>query len=98
MTFLTNIYIDPITSIAKWRQTVRILLLVVRVQLVKPEMGHEFEHDKCNWFPRTDMLEHAKYDKRTPGLFKVEWKGEGIISLCSKTYYCFGSGKDKFRL
>ena len=22
--------------------------------LVKPEMKHEFENDKCNWFPRTD--------------------------------------------
>ena len=64
--------------------------------LVKPEMVHEFEHNKCNWFPRTDTLEHAKYDKRTPCLFKVEWEGGGIISLCSKTYYCFGSGKDKF--
>ena len=30
------------------------------------------------------------FDKRTPGLFKVEWRGEGIVSLCSKTYYCFG--------
>ena len=37
-----------------------------------------------------------EYDKRTPGLFKVEWEGDGIISLCSKTYYCFGDGKDKF--
>ena len=42
-------------------------------------MVHEFEHDKCNWFSRTDTLEHAEYDKRTPGLFKVEWEGEGII-------------------
>ena len=64
--------------------------------LVKPEMIHEFENDKCNWFPRTDTVEHAKYDKRTPGLFKVEWEENGIISLCSKTYYCFGDRKDKF--
>ena len=64
--------------------------------LLKPEMVHEFENDKCNWFPRIDTLEHAEYDKRTPGLFKEEWEGEGIISLCSKTYYCFGSGKDTF--
>ena len=35
-------------------------------------------------------LTRAKYDKRTPGLFKVEWEGDGIVSLCSKTYYCFG--------
>ena len=64
--------------------------------LVKSEMTHEFENDKCNWFPQTDTAENAKYDKRTPELFKVEWKGNGIISLCSKTYYCFGTGKDKF--
>ena len=30
------------------------------------------------------------YDKRTPGLFKVEWSGDGSVGLCSKTYYCFG--------
>ena len=30
-------------------------------------------------------------DKRTPGLFKVEWCGDGFIGLCSKTYYCFGA-------
>ncbi|BFZ06709.1 hypothetical protein BsWGS_09748 [Bradybaena similaris] len=30
------------------------------------------------------------YDKRTPGLFKLEYEGNGIVSLCSKTYHCFG--------
>ncbi|CAH3193475.1 unnamed protein product, partial [Porites evermanni] len=59
------------------------------------EDTYEFEADKCNWFPRTDTPEHKAYDKRTPGLFKVEWEGQGIIGLCSKTYYCFGA-KDKF--
>ena len=51
--------------------------------LVKPELRKEFE--QCNWFPRTDTREHKAYVKRTPGLFKVEWEGEGIIGLCSKT-------------
>ena len=59
--------------------------------LVKPELRQEFELDKCNWFPRTDTVEHRAYDKRTPRLFKVEWEGQGIIGLCSKTYYCFGA-------
>ena len=63
--------------------------------LVKPELKAEFEADECNWFPRTDTPEHKSYDKRTPGLFKVEWEGQGIIGLCSKTFYCFGA-KDKF--
>ena len=35
------------------------------------------------------------FDKRTPGLFKVEWCGDGIVGLCSKTYYCFGA-TDKY--
>ena len=35
--------------------------------LGKPEMLYEFELDKSNWF----TVEHAKYDKRTPGLVKV---------------------------
>ena len=63
--------------------------------LVRPELKEEFQQDKCNWFPRTDTSEHKAYDKRTPGLFKAEWEGKGIIGLCSKTYYCFGA-KDKF--
>ena len=63
--------------------------------LIKPEMLEEYTIDKCNWFPRTDMIEHARYDKRTPGLFKVKWEGDSIIGLCSKTYYCFGDKKDK---
>ena len=55
--------------------------------LVKPELKAEFEQDTCNWFPRTDTAEHKAYDKRTPGLFKFEWEGKGIIGLCSKTFY-----------
>ena len=40
-----------------------------------------------------------KYDQRTPGLFKEEFSGIGIISLNSKTYYCWGenSSDDKYR-
>ena len=62
--------------------------------LVKPELRVEFDQDKYNWFPRTDTPEHKAYDKRKPGLFKVEWERKGIVGLCSKTYYCFGA-KDK---
>jgi hypothetical protein len=39
-----------------------------------------------HWFPRTCCREHASYDKRTPGLFKLEYQGDEMISLCSKTY------------
>ena len=59
-------------------------------KLIKPELKEEFERDKNNWFPRTDTKEHRMFDKREPGLFKIEYDGKGMIALCSKTYYCFG--------
>ena len=33
-----------------------------------------------------------RFDKRLPGVFKEEYRGEGMVALCSKTYYCFGEG------
>ena len=39
--------------------------------------------------------ERRAFDKRTPGLFKVEWSGDGFVGLCSKTYYCLGA-TDKY--
>lgn len=46
---------------------------------------------------RIEELMNAMYDKRTPGLFKEEFKGSGIVSLCSKTYFCWDdAGKNKF--
>ena len=38
-----------------------------------------------------------KMHQRTPGLFKTEFEGTGMISLCSKTYYCFGDDR-KYKL
>ncbi|XP_071793479.1 uncharacterized protein [Asterias amurensis] len=59
--------------------------------VIKPDMKHQYLEEKHLWFPREDTAEHRSYDKRTPGLFKVEWEGDGIVALCSKTYYCFGT-------
>ena len=64
-------------------------------EVIKPELKQRYQSEKHNWFPRSDTPEHAAYDKRTPGLFKEEYRGDGIVSLCSKTYYCFGV-EDKF--
>ena len=47
--------------------------------LVKPKLRAEFERDVNNWFLRTDTAEHKAYDKRKPGLFKVEWERQGIV-------------------
>ncbi|KAK3085829.1 hypothetical protein FSP39_009262 [Pinctada imbricata] len=68
--------------------------------IIKPDMKYRFElgiHGFCHmtdvqadsdfhWFPRECCSTHAKYDKRTPGLFKLEFEGYEMVSLCSKTY------------
>jgi hypothetical protein len=38
-----------------------------------------------------DCLARKQFTKRSPGLFKVEWEGKGIIALCSKTFFGFGT-------
>ena len=42
------------------------------------------------WHMSKCCREAHKYDKRTPGKFKIEFQGEGVVALCSKTYVCFG--------
>ena len=42
------------------------------------------------WEVRPCCEEVKRYDKRTPGLFKVEFRGVGMVALNSKTYYCWG--------
>ena len=56
---------------------------------------------KCNELPFYGCPECAnrfEFDKRTPGLFKQEWSGEGMIALCSKSYFGWGSEGDKSAL
>ena len=48
------------------------------------------------WFPRTCCKEHAKYDFRTSGLFKLEYEGNGIVALCSKMYCVKSDSSVKF--
>ena len=50
--------------------------------LIKPELREEFEQNKHNWFVPSLTLQ----GNRTPGLFKVECKGNKMIGLCSKSY------------
>lgn len=79
--------------------------------VIKPNMRSEFEqglkgycHDidvveapLTHWFPRTCCQKHADFDKRTPLLFKLEYEGDEMISLCSKTYVVSGdNGHVKF--
>ena len=42
------------------------------------------------WQPKSCCVKQKKLDRRTPGLFKVEWKDDGMVGLCSKTYFGWG--------
>ena len=47
----------------------------------------EFETTKKQW------LTWDKWSGRTPGLFKLESEGSGMIALCSKCYFVNGEKK-----
>ena len=47
--------------------------------LIKLELNEQFDQDKHNWF--VTLL--APQGKHTPGLFKVEFKCDKMIGLCS---------------
>ena len=49
-------------------------------EIVKPDMVQEFEREKHKWVAVRD------WDKRTPGLFKLEAEGSAMIALCPKCY------------
>ncbi|RAW21781.1 hypothetical protein PC110_g21777, partial [Phytophthora cactorum] len=56
---------------------------------IKPELRDHFDEHKYEWFPRDYNAEVAKFDRRTPGLFKEEWRGDAMVSLPSKNYICY---------
>ena len=80
------------------------------LDVIKPEMREHFLHGLqgfCtnqdiepdtifHWFPRTCCDQHKLYDKRTPGLMKLEYEGELMIGLCSKTYMIRNGDDVKF--
>ena len=51
-------------------------------ELIKQDLREEFENDKHNWF----VTPLAPQGQHTPGHFKVEFKGDKMIGLCSKSY------------
>jgi len=64
--------------------------------VIKPHMKEEYERDKYNWFPNETTKELKAYNKRTPGLFKVEFEGNTMYALCSKLYFVEGETKSKY--
>lgn len=64
--------------------------------VIKPHMRKEYNEDKYNWFPNEETDKLKAYNKRTPGLFKVEFEGNAIYALCSKLYFVEGENYDKY--
>ena len=64
--------------------------------MIRPELREHYQNHKHEWLGRNDSETNILFDRRTPGLFKLEYKGEGIISLASKMYYCFGQSDPKY--
>jgi hypothetical protein len=42
--------------------------------LTKLELKYDYLQNKSKWFPRDDTTANAKFDKRTPGLFREEYQ------------------------
>jgi hypothetical protein len=64
--------------------------------VIKPHMKEEYEKDKYNWFPDETTKELKAYNKRTPGLFKVEFEGKSMYAMCSKLYFVEGENYNKY--
>ena len=60
-------------------------------------------YDRCSdnkdavWFPRRCCTKHISLDRRFTGVMKLEFSGDKMISLCSKSYIIEDStGRQKF--
>ena len=63
---------------------------------VKPHLRDEWNTEKWNWFCSEDtetlvefrgqLITKKQHDRRTPGKFKEEYRGIGMVCLNSKTY------------
>ena len=78
------------------------------VDVIRPELKQQYidtiqnschidriEADGNFWFPRTCCREHALFDKRTPGLMKLEASGRLMICLAAKTYFLANDSGNK---
>ena len=52
--------------------------------------------DPVQWVPRQCCTPHEQYSKRQRGVFKLEFSGNKIIALNSKTYHISRGSKEKF--
>ena len=63
--------------------------MIVRADYIATKVAEQF------WGIKPCCAERLKFDKRKPGLFKLEFQGDKILSLCSKSYICVGDNKRK---
>ena len=78
-------------------------------KIIRHDMIDEYNKDKYNYLPRESDELHPTfqvdgvrftlkaYDKRKPGLFKVETQKDKMISLCSKMYCCADTTEKEFK-
>ena len=65
---------------------------------VKPHLKEEWKIEKYKWLSSQDtslrefggkVITNAQFEKRTPGLYKPEFEGLGMLCLNSKVYHAF---------
>ena len=70
---------------------------------VKRKLREEWRIEKEKWFSSTDDREidfegfkipFKQWDKRTPGKYKAEFEGDGMIALNSKVYHIWGRDEE----
>jgi hypothetical protein len=78
-------------------------------KLIKPHMRKEYEKDKYNFLPSESQELHPTfnvegtrfsykaYEKRTPGLFKIETIKDKMVSLCSKMYCASDNSEENIK-
>ena len=73
-------------------------------ECVKKTKLEQWKIEKTNWFVTEDQtlidfddtkITKAQYQKREPGLFKLEFKGLGLLALNSKVYHVYSDTCDK---
>ena len=74
-------------------------------ECVKPELKSKWFEEKWNYFASEDKntmidfeghsISYSQWDKRTPGLFKPEFVGLGMICINSKVYIIWNDDKSK---
>ena len=109
--FINN-YLDPNLYCLMECDTDSLYLALARSTIddcVKREKLNEWYKEKNKYFASNSeelvefdgqKITKKQYEKRTPGLYKIEFQGDGMICLNSKVYHLWGKdniGKDVFK-